>query len=548
MPENDAGKRLRAAAYARVSTDGDDQANSFENQVNYFRDWITRQEGWDLVQVYADEGVTGTSTQKREQFNQMIQAALSGKIDVILTKEVSRFARNTLDSISYTRMLAERGVMVVFILDGIDTSQPDAELRLTIMAALAQEESRKTSERVKWGQRRRMEQGVVFGRDMLGYRVRNGRLEMEPEGAQIVRQIFHKYTIEGKGSHVIARELKEAGVKPMDPDGRHRYENGWSSTVILRILRNEKYVGDLCQKKTWTKSFLDHKKRYNRGDEETIYIKDHHPQIAIVNRELWDATQTELKRRSMAGKQGAKHSNRRWCSGKIRCGVCGEHFVSRRRTLGDGTEHISWRCLNHARAAASRSAECGNSSYVNERVLLLVMSRVMEFLAANAVNREALKRELLSEIAASAPTAPNFTEAARSRIAQLEARRGRLVDGLLDGLIGQEEFASRKSELDARLNGLKAHLECEEAELRAKKREDGRSRNLSEKINEILAFDFRGNSHVLSSILSEIIIYGDRHIEVHIAGIPYLFLVTYETGGKARSYKVNITRFDIKRL
>jgi len=361
MLENERSKPLRVAAYARVSTDRDDQANSFESQVKYFNDWITRQEGWNLVNVYADEGITGTSTQKRQQFNQMILDALSGRIDVILTKEVSRFARNTLDSISYTRKLKEHGVIVVFMLDSIDTSQPDAELRLTIMAALAQEESRKTSERVKWGQKRRMEQGVVFGRDMLGYTVRNGQLELEPEGAETVRQIFHKYTIEGKGSYVIARELKEAGIKPMNPDRRIHYKNDWSTTIILRILRNEKYVGDLCQKKTWTKNFLDHKKRCNQGNEDTVYIKNHHPEIAIISRELWDATQAELKRRVLTKEQKSKHSNRYWCSGKIWCGVCGERFVSKRKPLKDGTTHVSWRCFTHTKAAAFKSAECKNN-------------------------------------------------------------------------------------------------------------------------------------------------------------------------------------------
>ena len=167
-------------------------------------------------------------------------------------------------------MLKDRNVDVVFVLDGIDTREPDFELKLAIFSAIAQEESRKTSERVKWGQKRQMEKGVVFGRSLLGYKVYKGKLYLIEEEAEVVRLIFHKYVNEGKGTHIIARELKEAGIKPYDPDGRAKYKNDWSNTQILRVLRNEKYVGDLCQKKTYTKNYLDHKKRYNRGEEDMV--------------------------------------------------------------------------------------------------------------------------------------------------------------------------------------------------------------------------------------------------------------------------------------
>lgn len=187
--------KKRVAAYARVSTDKDDQTNSFESQVRYFKSYIDREDGWDLVKIYADEGISGTQTVKRQGFNDMIADALSGKIDLIITKEVSRFARNVLDSIAYTRKLRDHGVYIRFVLDGIDTEQADAELRLTFMSALAQEESRKTSERVKWGQKRQMEKGVVFGRSMLGYQVEGGKLYLVEEEARIVRLIFHKKRI-----------------------------------------------------------------------------------------------------------------------------------------------------------------------------------------------------------------------------------------------------------------------------------------------------------------------------------------------------------------
>ena len=167
---------LRVAAYCRVSTDREEQANSFESQCAFFRAWIERNPEWELVSVFADEGTSGTGTKKRKEFNRMIEAAKAGEIDLILTKEVSRFARNTVDTLQFTRELKKMGVHVLFLNDNIHTGDPSAELRLAIMASVAQEESRKTSERVKWGQKRRMEQGVVFGRDLLGYRVNDGKL------------------------------------------------------------------------------------------------------------------------------------------------------------------------------------------------------------------------------------------------------------------------------------------------------------------------------------------------------------------------------------
>ena len=159
---------LRVVAYCRVSTDSLDQQGSLESQKRYFTEYISRNPDWELAEVYVDEGITGTSTRKRRAFNQMMADAENRAFDLILTKEISRFARNTLDSIFYTRKLKDLGIGVVFVGDNINTLEPDAELRLTIMSSIAQEESRKTSDRVKWGQKRRMEQGVVFGRDLLG--------------------------------------------------------------------------------------------------------------------------------------------------------------------------------------------------------------------------------------------------------------------------------------------------------------------------------------------------------------------------------------------
>ena len=276
--------KIKVAAYCRVSTDFDDQLNSLSVQISYFTEYINNHENYELIEVYYDEGITGTSTKKRDGFNRMISDCENGKINLILTKEVSRFARNTVDTLNYTRRLSELNIGVIFMNDGIDTRDKDGELRLTIMSSIAQEESRKISERVKWGMRRRMENGVVLGCGRIyGYKVIDGKLEIVPEEAEIVKEIFHQYLYEGKGSHTIAHNLSERGI----PTLKNRV---WSPQHVLKILKNEKYAGDLTQWKVYKPNVLAEKASINHGDNPDaplITIQNHHE--GIVSREMWNA-------------------------------------------------------------------------------------------------------------------------------------------------------------------------------------------------------------------------------------------------------------------
>lgn len=343
---------MKVAAYCRVSTDKEDQANSFESQRRYFKEYIERKPDWELFNIYADEGMSGTSTKKRAAFNRMINDANLGRFDMIITKEVSRFSRNILDTISYTRDLRRKGVGVLFLNDGINTFEPDSELRLSIMGSIAQEESRKTSSRVKWGQMRQMERGVVFGRSLLGYDVKNGVMTVNPEGAEIVKLIFHKYVNERKGTSIIARELREAGYKTLTGNVF------WTNTTILKIIRNEKYCGDLCQKKTYTPDYLSHDKKYNHGVEDKVYIRDHHE--PIINRELWNEAQKELERRDVNSKVKEGHGNRYPLSGKIKCADCGAVFVARYKKRNDGNKYKCWRCGTATAYGRKRKDKAGN--------------------------------------------------------------------------------------------------------------------------------------------------------------------------------------------
>lgn len=328
---------IYVAAYCRVSTEREDQTNSFESQQRYFREYIRRTDGFELYQIYAEEGISGTSTKKRKAFNRMIEDAREGKFQMILTKEISRFARNTLDSIYYTRELKRHGVGVFFLNDNINTLDPDAELRLTILSSIAQEESRRTSERVKWGQKRRMEQGVVFGSSMLGYDVQNGQIYRNEEGAKVVCRIYDKFLLEGKGTYVIAKELQEEGILPLRA-------KRWSSSVILRILRNEKYCGDLVQKKTYTPDYLTHEKRYNYGEEEYVIVQNHH--APIVDREVFNQVQVILDSRAKKIASKERESSRYAFSGKILCGGCGKYYIARARIRKDGSTYLVWRCFH----------------------------------------------------------------------------------------------------------------------------------------------------------------------------------------------------------
>ena len=531
------GKCLQAAAYARVSTEHDDQMNSLASQKLYFTNFICSQPGMKLSEVYYDEGISGTQTNKRAGFNQMIEDAMQGKIDLILTKEVSRFARNTVDTLYYTRKLKEAGVGVIFTIDNIDTRDTDGELRLTIMASLAQEESRKTSERVKWGQKRRMELGVVFGRDLLGYTVKNGVLSINEEEVPVVKAIFHKYTNEGKGTHVIARELLEEGFHP-------KRIKQWSNTVILRALRNEKYVGDLCQKKTYTPDYLTHKKKYNCGQEEKVYIKDHHE--GIIDRDLWDRTQEELRRRSPSEEQKSRHSNRYWCSGKICCGECGCRFISRTRKRQAGT-YRAWWCYQKSRHGGPKMLDgqkvgCSNRS-VNERALFACVKYCLDLLCND---KERIRKAVLTDIQTicSAPEETMDPAKVRQKMDAIEEKKRKSFDAMLDGMLSKEDLRKQTEWYDKEL----AHLQ----HLIVQSRKNDAFYNMGQKkmeqfeksLDEILSFGDQ-NDMLYREILEKIVVYreeerGCNRLVVWLKSLPFGIQFRIRSAGSGERFRTEI--------
>lgn len=525
-------EKLRVAAYCRVSTEKDDQVNSLQNQRQYFSALIDRHAGWTLHEVYFDEGLSGTTVKHRSGFHRMIADAECGAFSLVLTKEVSRFARNTVDTLSYTRRLRQLGVGVIFTVDNIDTRDNDGELRLSIMATLAQEESRKISERVKWGQKRSMEQGVVFGRDLLGYTVRDGHLFVNQEEAEVVRLIFHKYLDEGKGTHVIARELQEAGIPP-------KRARVWSNTVILRVLRNEKYVGDLCQKKTCTPDYLTHAKTRTREKTELVYLRAHHE--PILDRATWDRAQAELARRSPCPARKQQYANRYWCSGKIVCGVCGRHFVSRTKKRKDGTIYRAWRCRAAAEHGACKSDGRGgtigcSSASVYEKVLLACAASALDAVWAD---KRAWKQELLKELEQTAQTAQLPDPAGLYRqIDKLEAKKLRAVDLTLDGTLTQEELKRQKQLYDASLTRLRGQIRALEARRAAQPTAADCLRVWAEALEQMT--DGTACTPLYREVVECILVEPGSFLTLRLAGVPFGIRLHYRVSGRMDTYRVEV--------
>ena len=330
-------KKRKVAAYARVSTDHEDQLNSYEAQVDYYTNYIKGRDDWEFVSVYSDEGVTGCNTKKRDGFNRMIEDALNGFIDLIVTKSVSRFARNTVDSLSTIRKLKEHGIEVYFEKESIWTFDSKGELLITIMSSLAQEESRSISENSTWGQRKRFADGKVsvpFKR-FLGYdRGKDGNLVVNEAQARIVKRIYGMY-LSDISTAMIARKLTEEHIPT--PGGKQK----WSTSCVRSILTNEKYKGDALLQKVYTTDFLTKKKKKNEGEVPQYYIHENH--TAIIDGKTFALVQTKLAAsRTVKNRASSKHI----FSGKLKCGDCGSCYGSKVWHSNDIYRGIIWQC-NH---------------------------------------------------------------------------------------------------------------------------------------------------------------------------------------------------------
>jgi len=327
--------KLRVAAYCRVSTDSDEQATSYEAQIEHYTNFIQKNEEWEFAKIFADGGISGTNTKKREEFNRMIEECMDGDIDMIITKSISRFARNTLDCLKYIRLLKEKNIPVYFEKENIYTMDSKGELLITIMSSLAQEESRSISENVTWGQRKRFADGKVSlpYKQFLGYEKGENDLPKIVEKEAVVVRLIYKLFLEGKTSSGIAKHLTTNKIPT--PAGKEV----WQQSTVLSILKNEKYKGDAMLQKSFTVDFLTKKKKINEGEIPQYYVENSHP--AIITPEVFDLVQHELKKRKNV--KGYKTGGGCF-SGKIICGECGSFYGSKVWHSTSKYRRVIWQC------------------------------------------------------------------------------------------------------------------------------------------------------------------------------------------------------------
>lgn len=342
------GKRLRVAAYCRVSTEQEEQESSFENQVEYYTNLIQSNPEWECAGIFADRGISGTKDTIRPEFMRMIEECKRHKIDLILTKSLSRFSRNTLDSITYIRLLKSLNVAIEFEKEGLNTSDVSSEIYLTWFSAFAQAESESISQNVTMGKRRQYKEGkfAFHYSHFLGYRKgAGGEPEIEPEGAAVVTRIFYSF-LGGDTPRQIAAALESDGI--LSPTGR----TAWSPSTIQNILRNEKYAGDVLLQKTYTSDFLQKKVKKNRGELAQYYITDNHP--AIIPWDIFQEVQLEIARRNSKRKascrrtksEQGKYTSKFALSERLVCGECGAMYRRTQWIKRDGNKENVWRCVN----------------------------------------------------------------------------------------------------------------------------------------------------------------------------------------------------------
>ncbi len=506
---------MRVAAYCRVSTDKSDQANSLESQQQFFNEYIRRNYLWELYNIYIDDGISGTNTKKRDAFNRMINDAKSGKFDLIITKEISRFARNILDSIGYTRELKALGIGVIFLNDNINTLDSDAEMRLAFLSTMAQEESRKTSERVKWGLRRQMEKGVVLGRDMLGYDVRDGKLIINKEGAETVKLIYHKFLDESKGAHRIAKELRAEGIKT---SARMK---DWSYTAVLRILRNEKYCGDLVQQKTYTPDYLTHQKKRNYGEIETVTIRNHHK--PIITREQFNAVQKELERRRPSQSTVKAFANRYALSGKIICGECSSGFVRRQKKRKDGTMNVKWVCAENQKNGVKHKEKDGTAvgcttNSVNDRDIKENLQMVIADAMSSRANIINTLLQTVESVVKSVSDNDN-TSHFQSEIERCEDKKKKLLDMCLNGYIDAKEYRKTYDDLSKQITDLEQKLIKKQSNQQMIEDKEKNIADIKEYINDISTGE-EWNDTFYRNIVDKIVVYKGRKIDIHLKMIP----------------------------
>ena len=420
--------RQRVAAYCRVSTDSEEQINSYTAQKAYYTQKIEESQDWELAGIFADEGITGTSMKKRKEFNRMITACKRGGIDLILTKSLSRFARNTVDCLETVRILKSKGIGVIFEKENINTLTESSEFLITLFSGFAQAESESLSSNIQLGIRMAMKEGKVnfHYRSMLGYRRgADGKPEIVPEEAEVVRRIYRRY-LEGCSEGQIQKELTLDGIATA------KGVKAWSHQVVHSILTNEKYAGDALLQKTFTTDCISKTVKKNPGELPQYYIKDNHP--AIIPRDIYQRVQEEMARRTSKRKvmqksgktEQGKYSAKYALSERLVCGECGSPY-KRCTWARNGVKRIVWRCVSRLEFGKKY---CHESPSIEEdklhTAILTALNRVIE--ASNGLQEELT--ETLQMVCAQEGDGDNMLEL-EFELETLTARQNTLLDQAL---------------------------------------------------------------------------------------------------------------------
>lgn len=502
------------AAYCRVSTKQEEQLNSYDVQMKYYTDKINGEPTWCLAGIYADKGITGTSTKRRDEFNKMIRACKKRKIDMILTKSISRFARNTVDCLRYVRLLKEIGVDVYFEEQGIHSTDPGAEFYITIHGSIAQTESENISANVRWGKAQSAKEGnVTFSyKSFLGYRKGDdGNPEIIPEEAEIVRMIYNKY-LAGNSIGAIAAMLTQMGIPtPMDKEK-------WANSTVQSILTNEKYKGDALLQKTFINDCISKKVKTNNGIRTQYYVENNHP--AIIDTSTFNQVQEEMARRagkrkvSKAGKTAqGKYSSKYALTELLICGHCGTPY--RRCTwTHHGLNRKVWRCINRIDYG---KRYCKDSITVDESMLQeAIMDVIMNTARQNADILKTLKLHIGMGLEAGCSEDKSLD--IQIRIAQIEAEFKKLINdvtsenhnNLLKNTHIQELFAEKR----VLENQLEQYSASQEKRKNAKSRLDEIFTILNGLKNHPMTYD----DQIIRQILECVIVESSEKIKVVFIG------------------------------
>ena len=505
------GKK-RVAAYCRVSTDSEEQLNSYEAQKNYYTQKIEDNPDWEMAGIYADEGITGTSTRKRAEFNKMITACKRGRIDLIVTKSLSRFARNTVDCLETVRLLKANGIGVYFEKENINTLTESSEFLITLFSGFAQAESESLSKNVTWGKQKSAEAGKVpfQYKKMLGYRKgADGEPEIVPEEADIIRRIYQRYLC-GCTLGQIKKELEHENIPAAQKVGQ------WSHAVIRNILTNEKYIGDALLQKTYITDCITKKVKKNQGERPMYYVENNHP--AIIPRETFDRVQAEMTRRSskrkVLQKRGrtelGKYSGKFALTELLVCGECGSPY-KRVTWARNGTKRIVWRCVSRLEFGTKY---CHNSPTLDEDKLhQAILSAINEFTS--------IRQEVLPDVLTMAEEAKQALSQAgaellalKQRMEEVSQEQNDVLDRLLVNM-GDAELNARMLALTKEKETLKAKIaEVRQVEVSAEE-QAARHRRMWESLQERAEGYTEFDEELVRQFIQKITVENAETIRVH---------------------------------